>query len=312
MADVTRSVNPVASKTGATESQLDALAPQGHHCLHQCRWPGSRKGTIDHVVIGPSGVWIVRDVRVSDAGVKDADVRIARDQAAAVEKAIGGRAPHVLLSIEGAPAPGGADERDGVLIVGANRAADIVRYATVVLRPEGVDRIAAKAHGALEPKRSTPRGGVPDFIPDWVVAGTPVPKGAKPPKTKRGRRVRRVLVLVALLAGVAALVPTALDALSEDESPATTETTIDVAFECRHPGTGWSQVVAWPALRNVRSIAWASAPEGPWTAMTAFGGFAVRDGVVPSDLSHVRVVRATDAGVVVESMATAAAPSAPC
>jgi hypothetical protein len=45
-----------------TEEHLDReLRAHGYHCLHDCRWPQSRNANIDHVVIGPTGVWVVDD-----------------------------------------------------------------------------------------------------------------------------------------------------------------------------------------------------------------------------------------------------------
>jgi hypothetical protein len=320
MADVPRSAKVVVGQPARTakadtpEALLDAsLTPHGFHCLHACQWPGARKATIDHVVVGPTGVWVVHDVRVTDAAdLKDADIKSAREQASAVQKATGCRPPHVVLAIVGGQVAGGAEERDGVVIVAAKRTSDVVRHAMTVLRPEGVERLATKARQALEPKRAAPRGAVPDFIPDWVVDGKPTPNGARP---KRRRRAWRVALAVVLLAALAALVPTALDALSDDAAPsaATTEPDIHVTFECRSPGAGWSQVIVWPGLRNVRSVSWATAPEGPWVALpAAYGVAAVRDGVAPSEASFVRIERATDDSEIVESMATVAAPDQPC
>ena len=284
---------------GGSDGLDAALVPLGFHCLHQCKQSGARRGTVDHVLIGPSGVWVIHELHDE---VRDVDVRAVREHAAAVEQALACRAPHALLSVDVAALPGGTDERDGVVIVGTNRTLDVIRHAATVLRPEGVERVAAKARAALEPKRSAPRR-----------AAAPEPKKADAAAPKR-RRWRRVLLALVVLAAVAALVPVARDALSGDDtapSPAR-DTAIDVSFECRHPGAGWSQVIGWSGLENVRSVAWAAAPEGPWVALAAFGPSAVRDGVPPGDRSHVRIERATDGGEVVDAVATATAPAQPC
>lgn len=38
---------------------LGTLVDRGHHLLHDVRWPGTRASNIDHVVVGPSGVYVI-------------------------------------------------------------------------------------------------------------------------------------------------------------------------------------------------------------------------------------------------------------
>jgi hypothetical protein len=42
-----------------TASLLDELVTHGFRCLHDRAWPGTRSANIDHVVVGPSGVFVV-------------------------------------------------------------------------------------------------------------------------------------------------------------------------------------------------------------------------------------------------------------
>ena len=297
MTAVARATKQEPATPGGAERLDAALVPLGFHVLHQCKGAGARKGTVDHVVIGPSGVWVVHELH---SEMRDVDVRAVREHAAAVEKALACRTPHVLLSVDVAALPGGADERDGVVIIGANRVVDVIRHAAVALRAEGVERLAIKARGALDPKRSAPRGAAPAV--ERVAKDKP-----------RRRRLRRVVLAAVVIAAIAALVPVARDALSgDDAAPDARDTDIAVSFECRHPGAGWSQLISWPGLENVRSVAWAAAPEGPWVALAAFGPSAVRDGVAPADRSHVRIERATDGGEVVDAVTEATAPTQPC
>lgn len=297
MTAVARATKPEPATTGGSDGLDAALVPLGFHCLHQCKGAGARKGTLDHVVIGPSGVWVVHELH---GEMRDVDLRAVREHAAAVQKTLACRPPHAVLSVAVAALPGGADERDGVVIVGANRVVDVVRHAAVVLRPEGVERLAAKGRAALDPRRAAPRG-----------AAAPAVEKQKPKRTRRWPR--RVLLVVVLVAAAAALVPVARDALSgDDAAPVARDAEMAVSFECRHPGAGWSQVISWDGMENVRSVAWAAAPEGPWVALSAFGTSAVRDGVGPGDRSHVRIERATDGGEVVDAVAAATAPDHAC
>lgn len=42
-----------------TAQLLGALTPYGFHVLHDRRWPGSANANIDHLVVGPSGVFVI-------------------------------------------------------------------------------------------------------------------------------------------------------------------------------------------------------------------------------------------------------------
>ena len=289
MTAVAKATKQEPATTGGSDGLETALKPKGFTCLRHCHVPGVRRGTVDHVVIGPSGVWVVHEL---EHEVRDVDVRAVRDHADAVQKALACRPPRTVLSVGIAALPGGADERDGVVIIGSNRTADLIRNAAIALRPEGVQRLVAKARAATEPA-----------------------KKEKQAQEKRKRRwPKRVLLAVVLVAGVAALVPVARGALSGDEpaADAVWDTGIVVGFECRHPGAGWSQVISWTGVDDVRTVSWSSTPNGPWSAMPAFGAQAVRDGVAPSDRSHVRVERTGDGGKIVDAVAAATAPDQPC
>lgn len=58
----------------ATARAVAPLAATGHHLLADRRWPGSRRGQVDLVVVGPTGVFVLdkkawREVRVADGRV---------------------------------------------------------------------------------------------------------------------------------------------------------------------------------------------------------------------------------------------------
>jgi len=52
----------------ATAATLAALAPEEWTVLHDVRWPGRGCANVDHVVIGPSGVFVI-DVRAWDGRI---------------------------------------------------------------------------------------------------------------------------------------------------------------------------------------------------------------------------------------------------
>src|SRR5688500_10109160 len=117
MTAVAKATKQAPGTTGGADGLPAALKPHGYTCLRHCHLPGARKGTVDHVVIGPSGVWVVHEL---EHEVRDVDVRAVLEHAEAVQRALACRPPRSVLSVGVAALPGGADERDGVVIIGAN------------------------------------------------------------------------------------------------------------------------------------------------------------------------------------------------
>lgn len=317
-----------------SEQHLEAvLTAHGYRCLHDCRWPGSRTANIDHVVIGPSGVWVIVDKRLSGNVSVDSrgqawtgryplstEIDKARAQARAVDQAIGTVGTRALLSVHAATVPGGVVKSDDVLIAGAmTTTTDLILRAPIRLLPADVERLAAAARVVLA-SPAPPADSVvtpPKPTDPDITAGR---KKTTATRTRRspvrfwlGRGVRVVfaLAVLALLALVA--LPAFLDSITDESEPTTKVATpaalaVAIIFECRNPGLGWTAIASWPAAGAGRVAAWGSSADGPWTPAVAFGTSAVRDGVPPSVPTFVRVEGPRTTPVVM----SAAAPAAPC
>lgn len=321
-----------------TEGHLDAvLRRHGYHCLHDCRWPGTRNG-IDHVVIGPTGVWIVDDKRLTGTITVDGAGELwtgrvplapelvkARAQAVAVDAALGRFGTRAILSIAGVAVPGGAITRDRSVVASAlDATSNVIMRGRAHVQSHEVERLAAAARVLLAPHRAAapssmltpkaPPAPAParEFVAPWATE-RPVAR----PQVSRRRKVRRtakrwlrVVVLVALAWVAYGVFTTAYQAVRDDvrtdEVPASSPLAgapISVAFECRSPGNGWTAVASWPRLGVFPQVSWSSAPEGPWVEAAAYGLSAVRDGIPPGVRALVRVGGSIGGGQ---------APDAPC
>lgn len=310
----------------ATERYLDAVLPQhGFHCLHDCVWPGSRGVNVDHVVIGPTGVWVVDDKLLTGAVTADdrgelgigrhpmaPEVTKARAQADCVSSALGGAPTTTILSIRSSTLPGGSLERGGVVLATAlTSVAEVIVRGAPRLLPDEVTRLALSASGALRPRRSAAPGlgppparaagpsplvapAVPDVIPSWMVAPAPTTPRPRPVQRRRQpRSVLRTLELVVLVGFVVAAIAAAYGAVREAIDQRTPSTTavgeMAVAFECRHPGAGWTEVVRWSGLGAVDQVTWTTNPGGLNVTTLPYGTTATRDGIAASEHSFVTV-----------------------
>ena len=328
-----RSVSTVEADT---ERHLDeALRPHGYHCLHDCRWPGTRNA-IDHVVIGPSGVWIVDDTRLTGALTVDgagelwsgrfplsSELAKARGHAVAVDTALGRDGARAVLSVAGVDVPGGSITRDRMVVASALWAtSNVIMRGRAQLQTADIEHLATTARIVLAPQRAAgpvsmraPKAS-PTPTREVVAPRATAPQPA-PPQPSRRRIVRRAtsrwlrVVALVVLAWIAVGVFSAAyravrDAIGADVVPATSPLAgapISIDFECRNPTRGWTAVASWPRL-GARSVAsWSANPEGPWVDVATFGASAARDGIEPGDRVLVRVGGSTAAG---------RAPAHPC
>lgn len=296
----------VDERADRLERRLDAvLAPRGYHLLHGAVWPGGQQATIDHVVIGPSGAWVIIERAV---GARSSLTRVAA-QARAVSTAIGGVHVGAILAVHDGDVPDGAFVHDGVTIAIAGvPTMDVIADATTRLGRAEIDRLVAVATTALRPLSVTAptSADVPDTIPAWVLdEATPA----------RRRWIAPLLVLVAAAAAAAAvyvLVRPGGAATPTTPPAPTSASPVAVTYECRHPGTGWTQVVTWPGLDAVHTVLTSPTLEGPWAPADHADGVAARDGVVPGEHSVVRVQYLAPSGGAMEANTEAQAPTTSC
>jgi hypothetical protein len=141
-----------ADGEAATAIALDELSSRGWTTFHDVRWPGRQRANIDHIAVGPSGVFVIDsknwsgDVRVIGDVLHQGTRRREREVAAAAKAALavtqllqGTPATPVLCFVRPEPIDGWA--RDAMVCSTQNLVARLVEQPPV-LGPESVGRVA--------------------------------------------------------------------------------------------------------------------------------------------------------------------------
>ncbi|HUR48703.1 MAG TPA: nuclease-related domain-containing protein [Acidimicrobiales bacterium] len=318
--------------------QLDALlTPVGYHCLHDCVWPGTRAANLDHVLIGPGGVFVVDDKYYSSEVRTGTDGRVwagrfpfekeldkARAQATALALALG-EPVTPILAIHGsrvtAPSPVG-----GAHLLPAREVPSLIQRQPSRLRPTRVATLAGM--DALRPAASTPptppvpkRRQAPRGI---TRASSLRPLRTVPPVRARGSRRRsargvsdlaRLALALALLAiGWFLLQPkdgpqAAAERTIHSEVFKAVDITIDSSYVCSRDGE-LHHLVAMTGYA-ITGAERAVAPEGPWEPMELLSGKA-RTAVPPGQNAYVRLHRVGPGGVATTSIITSLSPAGGC
>jgi hypothetical protein len=158
-----------------TAQLLAPLRNLGWTVLHDRRIPGSA-ANVDHLVVGPSGVWVV-DSKLWQGRVKvmgdgrlwygrrclDDDLRVLRWATGEVGRALGVRkhaAPvpiHSVLCVHGARLPRAQLLLDDVTLAAPEALRDLLRSASPCLTVCEVERLAAKSARCLPAKTRASR-----------------------------------------------------------------------------------------------------------------------------------------------------------
>jgi hypothetical protein len=142
-----------ADGESATASALDALRSHGWKTFHDVRWPGRQRANIDHIAVGPGGVFVIDsknwsgDVRVEGEVLyqgswrKEREVAAAADAALAVTQFLQGLpATPVLCFVRPEPIEGWA--RD-VMICSTQNLAAMLATRPPTLGPESITRVTS-------------------------------------------------------------------------------------------------------------------------------------------------------------------------
>ncbi|WP_148571886.1 nuclease-related domain-containing protein [Nocardioides caldifontis] len=211
----------------ATAAALGALG-SGWVALHDHRWPGRRLANIDHVLVGPGGVFVIDsknwsgDVRVVDGILRqngrsrEKAVAAAADAALAVSELVGPHAEVVrpVLCFTGDRELAGW-ARD-VMVCSVDNLRTMLETRPQVLAPEVVRDLAVRVDASMQ--------SASPILPARPQTGPRRPAPSEPPaKTTPNGRARRskrrspgrvLAVLVGCLVLVAS-VPTVLPALGD-------------------------------------------------------------------------------------------------
>ncbi|MGA2513679.1 MAG: nuclease-related domain-containing protein [Candidatus Limnocylindrales bacterium] len=159
----------IAWRTGAlgeerTGEVLRPLEAEGFRIIHDRLIPGSR-ANIDHIVVGPPGVFIVETKsyeRRLSRGQKERFAAQARGEAAVVAGVISPFPVTPLVCVHRADLGWFKTEVDGVRIVTSRELVKLLRKAPAQLAPGEVGRLSDQIERTLVPAVGTGRGRTPD------------------------------------------------------------------------------------------------------------------------------------------------------
>lgn len=150
-------MTPDTSATGA----LQALAWRGWVVLHDLAPPGNRRGTLDHVLVGPGGVFVTSRKRWSGpVEVVDGELHLGgrsrprevtdvAEAAADVLALVPGVPVHPVLCLERhAPVTGWVRN---VMVCASSNVEEVLTSRPVVLGPEQVQQVAEVLKSRLRP-----------------------------------------------------------------------------------------------------------------------------------------------------------------
>lgn len=211
-----------ADGESATAAVLDALKPHGWLVFHDVRWPGRARANIDHVAVGPGGVFVIDskhwsgrvtvadDVLRQNGRKREKYVVGVADAALAVSQVLGGMpVSGVLCFVREEPLAGWAR---GVMVCSTANIASMLASRPPTLHPNALARLRPQLEAELIAATAPP---VPAAASAAAVAtaapaasGTPTrlpPRSDRPRRSNAStrKRPRRGLPKLALLIGIA-------------------------------------------------------------------------------------------------------------
>ena len=325
-------------RAGKTEfdmaRQLDALlAPVGYHCRHDCHWPGARVANLDHVLIGPGGVFVVDDKYYSSEVRTGSDGRVwagrypfekeidkAQAQAAALTAALN-EPVTPILAVHGSEVSAPSLVR-GVHLLAARDVPGLIQRQPARLVPE---RVAALAQSdvliaAVSSPPQLPQKGSRSPGP---TVRMPSPSSARKAQSRRSTRrsgfgvedVLRLVLAVGLMTAAWFFLQPKVDPPAPPERIVHTESfdaagiSVESSYACSPDGV--LRHVVGLKEGAITAAERALVPEGPWTPMEVISGRA-RAVVPPGQSALVQFHRAGLDGTSVTSMITSVSPPAGC
>lgn len=177
---------------------LDGLAADGYLRIDDCRWPGRQQANIDHVLIGPAGLFVIDAknwsgrVDVRDGVLRQNGYRRlpAMEGAVAAAAAVAGVLPQRVSRIQPVLCLCGSAQlppqtlTGGCAVATAGEIAGWIRRQPTIWTPKAVSAVFAELSGRLQTASAAAAHAVysvvPDFVPDSWPTG-PVRREAPPP-----------------------------------------------------------------------------------------------------------------------------------
>jgi hypothetical protein len=189
----------------ATAHVLDALAADGYLRIDDCRWPGRPIANVDHVVIGPAGLFVIDaknwsgKVDVRDGVLRQNGWRRAKEVEAAGEarNAVSALVPFAIPRTEAVICLAGAAQLNVTRLRGATvaSASDVVgwiRSQPRVMDPETVQQTYAALSRGLQPARPGQPSQAPSPVPDYIPSQWPSGPVVREPTVLPTRMAGRV------------------------------------------------------------------------------------------------------------------------
>ena len=207
-----------AAGEAETATHLEALRAQGWVVFHDVRWPGRPRANIDHIAVGPGGVFVIDsknwagsiavrdDVLVQNGRRRESAVVGAGEAALAITGILGNLpATGVLCFVRDEAVAGWA--RD-VMVCSTSTLADMLTSRPQVLHPSAVARVAGQLSSRLSSASEPARGVQSIRRPDRTVPVRSTPTMGRDAKKGGSRLARRLLILG--LVGIALMVMVSL------------------------------------------------------------------------------------------------------
>ncbi len=207
-----------AAGEAETATHLEALRAQGWVVFHDVRWPGRPRANIDHIAVGPGGVFVIDsknwagsiavrdDVLLQNGRRRESAVVGAGEAALAITGILGNLpATGVLCFVRDEAVAGWA--RD-VMVCSTSTLADMLTSRPQVLHPSAVARVAGQLSSRLSSASEPARGARSIRRPDRTVPVRSTPAMGRDAKKGGSRLARRLLILG--LVGIALMVMVSL------------------------------------------------------------------------------------------------------
>ena len=168
-----------AAGEAETATHLEALRAQGWVVFHDVRWPGRPRANIDHIAVGPGGVFVIDsknwagsiavpdDVLLQNGRRRESAVVGAGEAALAITGILGNLpATGVLCFVRDEAVAGWA--RD-VMVCSTSTLADMLTSRPQVLHPSAVARVAGQLSSRLSSASRPAKGAQSLRRPDRTV-----------------------------------------------------------------------------------------------------------------------------------------------
>jgi hypothetical protein len=203
-----------------TAEVLAGLPSDAWTVFHDLRWPGRRFANVDHIVVGPPGVFVIdsknwagtirlrHNVLSSNGYPKEREVSGAAEAALAIGQLVPLLRPDLVLPVlcfvRDEPISGWARH---VMVTSTSTLLEMLTSGPPALSPQDVRHVALDLDGGIRAATAAPEEPRPRHEPAAVTSAGRPPRPPSPsrPRTKKGRSKSPSGALVPLIIAVVAV-----------------------------------------------------------------------------------------------------------